>query len=297
MSRSGTKPRVLDLLRSTRPGQWIKNALVVTVPVAAGSPEVLSPEVLSVVAAFVLVSGGMYTFNDILDKEIDQSNPHKKDRPVASGRISAKTAATLASVCLLSGFVLALVAGTSVFAVLLTYALLVAAYSIELKKLPWLEVAIIAAGFVLRVLAGGIVADAPVTPGFLATITAGAVLVVLGKRYSELVNSSGHQTTTRASLKRYSTRSLRLGMSASLLATIIAYGYTAVTRYDPERIWSLLYLFSCVPVLPAGAIFVKQAIDGKAESPEKLLISNRPLALLAALWTGLFAFASYKVLA
>lgn len=297
MSRSGTKPRVLDLLRSTRPGQWIKNALVVTIPVAAGSPEVLSPEVLSVVAAFVLVSGGMYTFNDILDKEIDQSNPHKKDRPVASGRISAKTAAILTSVCLLSGFALSLVAGTSVFAVLLTYALLVAAYSIELKKLPWLEVAIIAAGFVLRVLAGGVVTDAPVTPGFLATITAGAVLVVLGKRYSELANSFGHQTTTRASLKGYSTRSLRLGMSASLLATIVAYGYTAATRYDPERIWSLLYLFSCVPVLPAGAIFFKQAIDGKAESPEKLLVSNRSLALLAALWAGLFAFASYKVVA
>lgn len=293
MAISGTTTRAVDLLQSTRPRQWVKNILVFTVPLAAGSSHVFSMGTIVTVVSFILVSGGLYTINDILDKDVDIHNPEKTNRPVTSGKISTKTGLLFAGVCIPLGLIAARVVNVSVFSILLLYALLVGAYSIELKKLPWLETAIVAAGFVLRMVAGGLAVDASLSSGFLIVSFFGAVLVVLGKRYSELVNTSASHLPSRMSLSGYSMHSLSLGMYFSLFVATSVYACMAVLKYKGEHALSALYLLSSIPMTLAGIVLIRESFVGKAESLDRLLVTNLLLAALVVVWAALFVAASF----
>lgn len=293
MAKSETMTRAVDLLQSTRPRQWFKNILVCVVPLAAGSPRVLSLNVLATVVSFVLVSGGLYTVNDILDRDVDVYNPEKTNRPITSGKISTKTGLLFAGVCIPLGLIAARAVNVSVFSILLLYALLVGAYSIELKKLPWLEIAIVAAGFVLRIIAGGLAVNAPLSSGFLSVGFFGAVLVVLGKRYSELVNIVASNTPSRTSLSGYSVRSLSVGMYFSLFSATSIYTSMAVLKYKSEHALSALYLLSSIPMTLAGVVLIMESFAGKAESLDRLLVANRLLAALLVVWAALFVAGSF----
>lgn len=293
MAKSKATPRAVELLQSTRPRQWVKNILVLTVPLAAGSPRVFSLDVLVTVVSFILVSGGLYTLNDILDRDVDIHNPEKTNRPVTSGKISPKTGSILAGVCVSLGLTAAYTINVSVFSILLLYALLVGSYSIELKKLSWLEAAIVATGFVLRMLAGGLAVSLPISRGFLVISFFGAALIVLGKRCSELVNTSASHLPSRTSLSGYSVRSLSLGMYFSLFAATSTYARMGVLRHNGEHALFSLYLLSSIPMTLAGIVLVRESFVGKAESLDRLLVTNRLLAALVALWTALFVAASF----
>lgn len=279
------------LLQSTRPRQWVKNVLVCTVPLAAGV-SLFSLNILLTVASFILVSGGLYTLNDILDKDSDMLHPEKSGRPVASGKISAKTGVLLAAVCIPAGLTTAAVVNASVFGLLLLYALLVAAYSIGLKQLPWLEVAIVSTGFVLRMAAGGLAISAPISKGFLAVSFFGSAVIVLAKRCSELVNTSLSGLHARASVGRYSLRSLSTGMYFGLFVATSLYILTGSLAYDDTPA-TALHILSAVPMALAGLTLIRQSFAGKAESLDRLLAFHRPLAALTALWVSLFVASAY----
>lgn len=279
------------LLQSTRPRQWVKNVLVYTVPLAAGV-SLFSLNILLTVASFILVSGGLYTLNDILDKDSDMLHPEKSGRPVASGKISAKTGVLLAAVCIPAGLMTAAWVNASVFGLLLLYALLVAAYSIGLKQVPWLEVAIVSTGFVLRMAAGGLAISAPISKGFLAVSFFGSAVIVLAKRCSELVNTSLSGLPSRASVGRYSLRSLSTGMYFSLFVATSLYILTGSLAYDDTPA-TALHILSAVPMALVGLTLIRQSFAGKAESLDRLLAFHRPLAALTALWVSLFVASAY----
>ena len=104
--------------------------------------------------SFCLVVSAVYVFNDIIDVEADREHPIKKNRPIASGKISIEFAWVIFSIFLLLSFALALAINVWVFLTVLSYLVLNILYSLKLKTLPLIDVACIALGFILRILCG-----------------------------------------------------------------------------------------------------------------------------------------------
>jgi decaprenyl-phosphate phosphoribosyltransferase len=179
------------LVVAVRPRQWLKNLLVFAAPLAAGSllePDVLRPSIVAFVS-FCLMSSATYLVNDIRDVEADRAHPTKQLRPIAARQLAPAQALVAAIVLALVGFGLALWVGTGLFGVLLAYAVFTLAYSLGLKHEPVIELALLAMGFLLRAIAGGVAADLPISPWFLIVAGFGSLFMAAGKRYSELANA------------------------------------------------------------------------------------------------------------
>jgi 4-hydroxybenzoate polyprenyltransferase len=218
---------VKPLVRTLRPQQWVKNVFVAAPVVFSHKLEDTSylwREAVAVLA-FCMLSGAVYCFNDVRDVEADKLHPTKKHRPIASGQLSERTAlvasATLAVVALAACFALhwqvALWAGI--------YFAQNLAYSVKLKHVAFLDVTLIASGFLLRVLGGAAAIGVPASHWVLICTTLLAMFFGLGKRAHELAWAarSGSAHVTRASLAGYKIEVVRLLMFVLGLATIGAY--------------------------------------------------------------------------
>ncbi|MEJ2059889.1 MAG: UbiA prenyltransferase family protein, partial [Gammaproteobacteria bacterium] len=163
--------RLFALGRLMRPHQWIKNGFVFTGLLFAhrwNEPDMLWRVVLAA-AAFCLVSSVVYVLNDIADRERDRSHPTKCRRPVASGEIPVAMALGFWIILLAGGMGLGVLAGFDVVPILLVYFFLNLAYSLRLKQVVILDVFIIAAGFMLRILAGTLGVGIPPSQWLLLT--------------------------------------------------------------------------------------------------------------------------------
>lgn len=177
----------MELLRLLRPKQWLKNLMLLFPPLFGGA--LFTPEVFHNLAipllAFCLAASGNYAINDMLDAEKDACHPIKKNRPIPSGAIQAKTA-LMVGVCL---FIVALVLGFTVsmpfFFTLLGYLLLSSAYSFRLKNIPVVDIFCVSAGFLLRLSAGGIAFNIPISDWLFLTVFLLSIFLSLGKRIAE----------------------------------------------------------------------------------------------------------------
>jgi len=145
-----------DLVRLLRPHQWVKNAFVLIGLVfghAWDDPQQVM-NVARLLAGFCLLASGVYAMNDVFDRDADRAHPDKRNRPVAGGRIAPGAAAALAVALALAGLTIAYRVSSSAFAIFAAYVLLNLAYSAGLKHVAVLDVFLIAAGFMLRILAG-----------------------------------------------------------------------------------------------------------------------------------------------
>jgi 4-hydroxybenzoate polyprenyltransferase len=227
---------VLALVRTLRPHQWVKNVFVGAALVFArrlGDPAYLTRTAIAF-AAFCLISGAVYAFNDVRDVEADRLHPTKRNRPIAAGQLSERGALTAAAV-------LSVIAITASLAVRWQLAVIVAlylaqniAYSIRLKRIAFVDVALIASGFLLRVLAGALAIDVPASGWLLACTALLALFLGLGKRAHELAWAarSGQETgSTRAALAGYRIEVVRIAMFGLAVATCAAYvTYTVDAR-------------------------------------------------------------------
>jgi decaprenyl-phosphate phosphoribosyltransferase len=219
------------LLRTMRPQQWVKNVFVVA-PLVFAQHLTELPYVwrsLAAVLAFCLVSGAVYTFNDVRDVEADRAHPRKRHRPIAAGLLSERTAlisaGVLATISL--GGCLAISWKLAVFAAI--YLVQNVAYSVKLKHIAFVDVGVITSGFLLRVLAGAAAISVPVSGWLLICTALLAMLLGFGKRAHELAwaQRQGAAGSTRAALLGYSLPPLRVAMLVLAAATCAAYvGYT-----------------------------------------------------------------------
>ena len=182
------------VIRLLRPLQWVKNILVFlpllfavdiawSVESAGDVPELLARLVLLFIA-FCGMASGIYVLNDLMDREADRRHPAKRHRPIASGRVGVPQAAVLA--VLLSGAGLALVwfVGQVLGLVGLIYIVINVVYSAGGKNIPLLDVFAVASGYVIRAAAGALAIEAEPSPWLYATTGAGALFIVLGRRYA-----------------------------------------------------------------------------------------------------------------
>jgi 4-hydroxybenzoate polyprenyltransferase len=207
-------------LRLARPLDWLKNGFV---PLGllfaeAWHQRPLVIDVALVTIAFCLAASAVYAFNDVSDADADRRHPRKRQRPVASGAISARQALIFSMSLAFLALAIAASVRAEALALVGGYLLLNLFYSRRLRRIPFVDVLTIAAGFMLRVLAGTIGVGIPPSGWLLATALALTLFLGFAKRRAELVAANGEPA--RASLAAYNQRLL----DALTLSTAIAAG-------------------------------------------------------------------------
>ncbi len=219
--------RVFPLMELLRPRQWIKNAFVLVGLVfghAWRDPAMVTAVILATIG-FCLASGAVYAFNDARDAERDREHPDKRERPVARGAVSPGEALLLSAVTATASLVLAAWTGWRAAAIVAAYLGLSAAYTVWLKHIPVLDVAAIAAGFMLRLLAGTLgVGIEPsnwlLACGFLLTLFLG-----FAKRRAEIGRLEEDAGRHRAVLADYSTGFLDKAITLCAVGMVAAYAW------------------------------------------------------------------------
>ena len=276
------------VVRACRPRQWVKNGLVLAAPLVSG--QLLEPDVLaSTVLAFVLfcvVSSAVYLINDVRDAEEDRRHPTKRFRPVAAGIVPPALAVVVALVLLVSAFAAALVLARPQLAVVLAaYVAISVAYSFFLKDQLVIDLAVVASGFLLRGVAGGAAAGLALSQWFLLVAAFGALFMVAGKRYGELV-ALGGGGETRRSLTRYSPSYLRFVWSLSAGVCCTAYSLWAFELHGREA----GFPWETLSIAPFVLALLRYAVDvdrGEAGTPEDIVLRDPVLLVLGVVWVAM----------
>jgi decaprenyl-phosphate phosphoribosyltransferase len=274
------------VIRLMRPHQWVKNAFVFAGLLFSQTwnDGPLALRVFYAFAAFCCLSSMVYIINDWHDRESDALHPKKRHRPLASGAVSGPVALALAA-ALLSGGVL-LAANNRVLLVLLgLYAVLNLAYSWKLKQVPVLDVTIIAAGFMLRLLAGTVAVGIPPSRWLLLTGIFVALFLGFSKRKAESFQDEASQ---RAVLAYYPAALLDTFMAVTMTATLTTYSLFATS---PEALLQhgerLVYT---VPVVIFGMLrYAYQVHRGHGEDVARDLLRDPWILAAAVLWLLIFS--------
>ncbi len=219
------------LVASARPAQWIKN-LVLPLPFlfggALGSPLGWMAAAAGL-AIFCVVASGIYMVNDVMDRERDRAHPDKRHRPLASGRLPASTAVAAAACLEAAGLTAAFLMRLDFGRWCAAYAALMLAYSLLLKRIPFLEALIVAAGMPLRALAGAALAGVRPSAFLLICAYLLALFLVAGKRQWEF-HHAGDRTSAehRPALASYRAEGLDYLFIVTGLTTASAYSAYSV---------------------------------------------------------------------
>jgi 4-hydroxybenzoate polyprenyltransferase len=291
--------RLLGVIKTVRPHQWVKNVFVLAPVVFA--KEIFSPSLLlraaSAFAVFCLLAGAVYAMNDIADVGADRQHPLKRYRPIASGQVPVGWARVLAAGLIVGALGWAFSIGTAFLLTAFLYFALNVAYSLRLKHTAYLDVGCISAGFVLRVVAGGFATGIVVSNYLLLCTALLSLFLGFGKRRHEFAaasrSSKKHQ---RAALESYTRRGLDLALVVSGIATVVTYlVYTrdAHTRdfFRSDHLW-LSTIFVMLGMMRFLAI-----VRGRphAESPTQEILRDGPFVATVLFWVVLVMWMVYKL--
>jgi decaprenyl-phosphate phosphoribosyltransferase len=275
--------------QGARPRQWPKNLLVFAAPLAGatlGRAYGLGYALVAAVA-FVAASAAVYYVNDVIDADRDRQHPVKRTRPVASGRLPAAHALTLAGLSAAVAVSLGFWIGEPRLAALLAgYLALSLLYAVALKHLAVVELVFVATGFVFRALGGAVATHVPPSAWFLLVCSLGALLVAIAKRYTELALLGDRAIRHRPVMRWYSLRGLRLSQRLVAAAMVLAYLLWALGEHNSwMRAW---HLASIIPLAAALTRFDRLA--GRADGrPVEDLISRDGLMVGCELaWLVMF---------
>ncbi len=286
--------RARAIVRLCRPEQWIKNGLVL-----AGlffSDQLFERRValqsVRATIGFCLLSSAIYCLNDIIDRDADAAHPEKRQRPLASGTLTV-TDAWITGAVLLAGAAALLLTGLNwqVPTIAGAYLVMNALYSQWLKHVALVDVLIIAAGFVLRLVAGTYAVEVEPTSWIVLTTGLGALLLALGKRRGDLEQETASH---RASLAGYTLAFIDQALAMMAAATVVVYALYTVSDYAQARFDAPLLYLTTFPVV-AGILRYLQTVMvyGRYGSPTDLALHDRPLQLVVAIWLAMFALFVY----
>ena len=282
------------LLISLRPEQWTKNVIVFAglmfgAGEAARRAQLLSGAVIGrTLVAFVTfcaVSGVVYLVNDIADREADRRHPLKCRRPIASGDLPVAVAATAATVIAVGALAVAFWLSVPFGIVAAAYVALLAAYSVRLKHAVILDVMTLAIGFVLRVVAGAVVIDVPISHWLLVCTILLALFLAMSKRRHELVLLADAAVEHRKILGEYSPYLLDQMIGVVTASTLIAYIFYTISPETQQK-FGTPWLGLTIP-FPLYGIFRYLYLVHRKEgggSPTAMLMNDRPLLVCVALW-------------
>ncbi len=280
------------VVRSMRPRQWPKNLLVLAAPLAAGVAWTAGTvlDVAGTFVAFTLAAAAIYLLNDVVDAEDDRRHPRKCRRPVAARELSATTATVVAGLFAVLSLALGYVVDLDVAATLAVYLALQVGYVLGLKEQVVIDLAIVAAGFLLRAIAGGVAVDVPLSQWFLLVAAFGSLFMVAGKRFSEL-QSLGDAAGTRKTLEVYSESYLRFVWSLAAGVAVTAYSLWAFEISGGDGInWQAISIAPFVVGLLRYAVDIDRGLAGE---PEEAVLRDPVLRIVAVGWIVVFALGVY----
>ena len=291
----------MELVKALRPKQWIKNGLVFLPFVFAVNvawdrdnldpvPEILLRLVV-VFLAFCALSGAVYLVNDLLDRKGDRLHPIKRHRPIASGKVGVPTALFTTAVLGAGGLAVMTVVELALGGIGLLYVFINVAYSVGAKRLVLVDVLLVASGYVIRVTAGVVAIDGVViqdvtpSPWLYITTAAGALFIVLGRRYAEVRLAGDEGGQQRPVLQQYLGPFIGQLLSISATAALVSYTlYTVEADNLPGNHTMLL----TIPFVTFGLFRYLYLLNTseEAEAPEQLIIRDIPLMVSIFCWVG-----------
>jgi 4-hydroxybenzoate polyprenyltransferase len=275
-----------QLVITMRPKQWTKNLFIFVAllfDLKLFDPIYVSRAVLAFII-FCVLSGGVYLINDLTDVEKDRQHPVKRTRPLASGKLSRSWAVRAAILLPLISLALSFLLGPWFGFVSLVYFVLQLMYSFGLKKVVIVDVLVIAAGFVLRVAAGSVVAEAArFSPWLYVCMTLLALFLGFGKRRNELAVLDTNALAHRKVLLEYSPELLDQMMSLVTSSLVIAYSlYTfSAENLPPNKSMMLTIPFGLYSIFRYLYLIHQKNLGG---SPEEILIGDAPFVVSNLCW-------------
>ena len=278
----------MKYLKLMRIKHYLKNCLV-ALPVIFAGVALKPTNIINTIIAFLtfsLTSSVVYIINDLKDVEKDRNHPIKKNRPIASGEVSKIEAIVIASILLIL-IVTILYLSNLLFnwgiVILLLYLILNVLYSFGLKDVPLVDITILASGFVLRVLYGGLLLGIEISNWLFLTVLSGSFYMALGKRRNELIKLKGKET--RKVLQFYTKEFLDKNMYMFLALSIVFYSLWSTLGIDNP-----LFKYSSIFVI---LILMKYSLNVESDSlgdPIEVILNDKVLIALGILY-ALFCFA------
>lgn len=269
-----------------RVNQWVKNLFVFLPLFFSGNLFNIDLLIESFYGflIFSFVASSIYIINDYVDIEKDKKHPEKKNRPLASGKISKQNAFILFLVLLVLTCFLLWAFGTLQVAILVgIYFLMNIAYSFKLKQVAILDVMIIAFGFLLRVFVGGYMTGILVSDWTILLVFDLALILALGKRRGELVNAE-LEGVTRKSLDGYNLNFLNSALAITCTVAVICYMMFILSPETQSKFHHYI-IYTFVFVFAAVLRYLQQTfVYAKTESPTKLIFKDHFIQLLIVMW-------------
>jgi len=279
-----------EIVKLLRPRQWIKNVFVFAGLIFSRHFFYPASIIQSIVAflLFCLLSSGVYILNDIFDYEEDRMHPGKKERPIAAGTITIRAGVMLACGFIGAALVGAYFTALSFFYTCLIYAILMIMYSSFIKKVIILDVLFVAAGYVLRAIAGAVVIGVEISPWLLLCTLLLALFLAISKRRSEIVRLGDLAVRHRKTLSGYSINLLNQMIGIVTSACIVSYCLYTLAPETTAKFGTRSLLYT-VPFVIYGVFrylyLTYSSTD--AESPEKIVVRDKPLQLCLVSWAAL----------
>jgi len=296
-----------QIIRTARPRQWLKNMALVAPALILGDIAEFSTlyKLFNGFVAFSLMSSAAYFINDIIDSPKDKMHPIKKNRPIPSGKISIFTAWLVALIFLSTSLIYSIkFAGNFYTIILIVYILIQFCYSLLLRNIIIIDSLTVASGFVLRVIAGGVITNISISSWLILTTIGLSLLLAFGKRRSEktILSEAHSDAETRKTLKSYPDTLLDSMITMSATFTVVTYSFftfqvspdsslTNLRKFLPAIIESPKWLMITIPLVIYGiARYLYVIYEKKAgESPERVLLSDKPLFITVVTW-AMFVF-------
>lgn len=303
---------MVNILKTARPRQWVKNLTLYAGLIFTGN--ILSNALLikdffivsEGIIVFSIIASSIYFFNDLVDMEADKAHPFKKDRPITAGRISKNLAFAIFLLGSLVGLTWANMLSSYYFFIVLGYWLMQVSYSLWLKNIEVVDVFVIALGFFLRVFAGAIIIGAHLSIWFLLCVISVSLFLAVGKRRAELAILHEQATAAmhRKVMGKYTTDILDSYLSIFATAAFLSWALFTFNFYDsvplgpvlpPNKIMLLglprtltinKWLMATIPIVIFGIMrYIRVVYDGaRAETPEKVILTDLPLLFSVGLW-------------
>jgi 4-hydroxybenzoate polyprenyltransferase len=288
---------LMIVLVSLRPEQWSKN-LVVFAGLLFGGRLTDSPSILFAIATFAIfcaLSGAVYLFNDVADREADQQHPLKRTRPIASGQLSRRTALLIAAFLGAAAIGAAVLVSPMVGLAGGGYLLLLLLYSAAFKDIVIIDALTIAGGFVLRAVAGALAVSVPISQWLLVCTTLLALFLAFSKRRHELTVLGEAAIGHRRILGEYTPYLLDQMVAVVTASTLIAYTVYATSPETAERLGTSR-LGLTIPFVLYGIFRYLYLVHQKrgGGSPAVLLMTDRPLLACVTLWALSVALILYS---
>ena len=286
------------LLKALRPRQWVKNLLVflpllfaVDLVWSADDLTTLLPHLgrlLALGAGFCAAASAVYLLNDLADREADRQHPVKRRRPIASGAVPAWLALVGTLAVALVGLVVMYFLGWPLVLAGSIYLGINVAYSAGLKRVALVDVMLVASGYVLRAVAGAVAVGAAPSPWLYAVTAAGALFIVVGRRYAEARLVGDEPSEQRGTLQHYAPP---LGGQLLTLAATAALVSYALYTVEGENLPANNAMLLTVPLVIFGLFRYLYLLNNSqdAESPELMMMRDVPLLVSIVAWLAVSA--------